>query len=131
MKKRHLTKKTMLALLFAILLPLGALVATAIAATTTSTNLTVVKDDSGNSLYTVETKNGIINYKTKFVRNETAVLSYHTQYFYFTKERVNGDPTSITHYQVDRDSLSIQEESNGAIINFQIPQYMIEEAIAK
>lgn len=129
MKKRQFAKKTMLALLFAIVLPFGALVVTAIAATTTNTNLTVVKDDSGNSLYTVETKNGIINYKTRYVHSDTAVLSYHTQYFYLTKERVNGDPTSTTHYRIDRDLLATKEENNGTIINFQIPQYMIEEAI--
>ncbi|MBR6538178.1 MAG: leucine-rich repeat protein [Lachnospiraceae bacterium] len=132
MKKCKFPKKSILILLLAILIPLGALVATAIAATTATTNLTVVKDPSGNNLYTVETVKGVINYSTRYVHSSSAVLSYHTQTFYFTKENTGGNPTSVLNYPIDRNAIKSSDYVEGGFTYaaFSIPQYVVEDAIA-
>lgn len=101
-KRIRLTKKTMLLILLAVLIPLTALMGVAIAANfEVQTNLTVVKDPKGNGLYTVTTENGVIKMRFQYIHNSSATLSYNTRFLYFTKDDSNDNPTGVECVTVD------------------------------
>ena len=67
-----------------------------------STNLTIVKGENGNELYSVEMRNGALYYTTRYYHSSSATISYHTRYFYFTAKGTGGNPTGGYYRSITR-----------------------------
>lgn len=59
-------------------------------------NTHITYDDYGNPLYTIYVENGSLYIKGEYATDSKALLSYHTEYLYFTTEPTGGYPKTAS-----------------------------------